>query len=205
MSGAPSFARESMRARSRLDEPLSKDDLLRACLRGEEEAWRLFLDRYGDLIFSVALRTGASPADAEEIYQSAVLAIYQKIGTLQDHEKLVSWIAGVARRQALYYLRKRSREAPQPDEGLDDVRDPAPLMQSELESLQRGQFLREAFETLRAVCRDLLASLYMTDPIPSYEEVSRSLGIPIGSIGPTRARCLDALRRTLETRGWEMT
>lgn len=183
--------------------PLSRDDLLRSCLRGDDAAWRLFLERYGDLIYSVALRTGASHSDAEEVFQNAVLAIYESIGRLKDPEKIVPWIAGLTRRQALFYFRKRSREVAEPADGLPESADPAPLPEEALTSLERGQILRDALGDLRARCRDLLTSLYLADPAPSYDEVAERLGIPVGSIGPTRARCLEGLRVALETRRWD--
>jgi RNA polymerase sigma factor (sigma-70 family) len=177
-------------------------ELVDRCVAGKDDAWAELVDRYGDLIYSVALRTGASRSDAEEIFQTTVLAIYQGLRTLRDPERLVSWIAGVARRQALTFFRKRAREVDEGD-GLPEEVDPGALSDDVLASLERAQHVQEALSTLRERCRVLLHALYLREPPADYETVCAETGIPIGSIGPTRARCLEALRAALEASGWE--
>jgi RNA polymerase sigma factor (sigma-70 family) len=181
---------------------LSPEDLVRGCLRGEDRAWRLFLERYGRLITTVIVRSGASMSDAEEVYQNTVQAIFLGLARLQDSGKIVSWIAGIARRQTYFFLRSRSRETIETTDAMADFHDPAPLPTDELESLQRSQLVLEALKSLRPRCRDLLTALYLDESEASYKEVEKTLGVPYGSIGPTRARCLDALREALIARGY---
>ncbi len=176
------------------------DELIVACCAGDDAAWREFLARYGDLLYSVALRTGVSPTDAEEVFQGCVLAVYTNLHTLRAPEKLVPWLAHLARRQTLYYLRKRRFEVPRDPlaPGADGLADPDPLPGELLEALQRGQWLREGLRQLRPRCQNLLHALYLDDPPLGYQEIVARWGIPLGSIGPTRARCLQALREALE-------
>ena len=180
----------------------SAEDLVRACARGEDAAWRLFLDRYGDLIYSVPLKMGVSRSDAEEVFQSSVLAMYQRLGTLRDANRLVAWICELARRQTLYYLRKRSRETLEEDESFGERPDSSPRVDEAILSLEESQLVREALSGLGPRCRELLTLLYLTDPVLAYKELAESLDIPIGSIGPTRARCLKSLRAGLAARGY---
>jgi RNA polymerase sigma factor (sigma-70 family) len=175
---------------------------VRGCLRGEDRAWRVFLECYGRLITTVILRSGASMSDAEEVYQNTVQAIFQGLARLQDSAKIVSWIAGIARRQTYYYLRSRSRETIETTDAMADLHDPAPLPPDEMELLQRSQVVLEALTSLRPRCRDLLTALYLDEREASYKAIEKTLGVPYGSIGPTRARCLDALREALIARGY---
>ncbi len=192
-----------MRAERRASEPaLSLDNLLRACVRGEDVAWRLFLERYGDLIYSIPLKMGVRRSDAEEIFQNAVVAIYQRLSTLRDPARIVNWVSEIARRQTLYYLRKRSREVAKPADGLPQSADRAPLAAEVLESLEASQAVREALLDLSPRCRDLLTALYLTDEAPSYKALAATYGIAIGTVGPTRAHCLKALRAALAGRGY---
>jgi RNA polymerase sigma factor (sigma-70 family) len=176
---------------------MTTEDLLRACVRGEDPAWRLFLERYGDLISSVPLTMGATRADAEEIFQNTVPAIVERLGTLRDPARIVAWICEIARRQTLYDFRKRRREALGEDDALISEPDPTAGSDALLESLQAGQLIKNSLLSIQSRCRDLSKSLYLDDPTPAYKEIAASLGIPIGSIGPTRARCLKALREAL--------
>ena len=182
--------------------PSPAHDLVQRCLAGENRAWEEFLDRYGDLIYSVALRMGASRTDAEDIVQATVFAIHRALGSMRDPDRLVPWIIGVARRQTLTLFPKRAREVPDAD-GIPDRVDPAAPSDEITASLERAQLLRDALGSLRERCRTLIHALYLREPPASYETISAETGVPIGSIGPTRARCLDALREALEGSGWD--
>ncbi len=181
---------------------IEPEDLIRACIRGEDSAWRLFLERYGDLIFSVPLKMGLSHSDAEEVFQVTVLALVERLGTLNDPRRIVAWICEVTRRQTLYYLRKRSRESFGDDEAFDAATDASPGAHEAFESLEASQVVHEALAKISSRCRDLLTALYLSDPAPAYKQIAESLEIPIGSIGPTRARCLKALQGHLTTTGY---
>jgi RNA polymerase sigma factor (sigma-70 family) len=179
--------------------PRTGDEVIRGCLRGEEGAWRAFLGQFGPLITTVATRAGAKPSDVEEIFQSAVLAIYERLGTLREPDRIVPWIATIARRTTIRYLAGRSRET-SGSAKLSDRIDEAPLAEDEIALLQRDQLLWESLADLGPRCRTILEGLYVMEPPVSYERLAEHLEIPLGSVGPTRARCLQTLRALLVSR-----
>ena len=140
---------------------------------------------------------GLSQADVDEVFQNTWLLVHEHVQGLRDPSRLRSWISTTAMRES-WRLRRRER----PEGGLDlhdapgDDDDPAEaLLDLELRAeLQRG------LETLRSPCRDLLRELFFTTK-QSYEEIAHRLRMPVGSLGPTRARCLADLARYLEGRG----
>src|SRR5262245_58275463 len=200
--GTQAMQRTSMRKRPREQSTPSTEDLLRACLLGDNTAWRLFLERYGNLIYSCSVKMGVSRSDAEEVFQRSVLAILRKLETLRDPERIIPWITEIVRRQTLYFLRSRVREIPYGGNGPLESADPAPLAGEALQSLEASQLIREVLVEMDPRCRKLLQTLYMTDPVPAYKEIADNLGMPIGSVGPTRIRCLKRLRRALVARGY---
>jgi RNA polymerase sigma factor (sigma-70 family) len=163
---------------------------------GDEAAWGDLVDRYAPLVWAVCLRSGLTRSDAEDVVQAVWLRLLEHLPRLRVAEALPGWIVTTTRRECVQHARsaqaRRSREAPLPvdpalQEGADGVDEG--LLRAE-----RYDALRAAFAQLDERCRRLLAVL-MSDPPPSYAKVSADLAMPIGSIGPTRARCLDALRR----------
>jgi RNA polymerase sigma factor (sigma-70 family) len=163
------------------------------------------------LIYSTLhLRVGLAEADREDAFQNAVIAIYTHLDGLRDHERLVPWIVRIAYRQGVNRIRSRMRrretsieEVPDAtlyEAGAEQGRElPGEGMESNLVRAQRAQ---EALGLLPERCRNLLRLLFYEDPPLDYGELSRRGGIPIGSIGPTRARCLERMRRIYDRRGW---
>lgn len=162
---------------------------------GDQGAWRDLVDRYAKLVWSVARSHRLDPADAADVSQTTWLRLAEHLHTLRDAERLPGWLATTARRESLRVIAGRRRETPSP---LDD--DPAPDPSAGPETLvlvqDRDRRLWHAFGGLTERCQQLLRIL-SSSPDLSYAEVGKSLDIPIGSIGPTRGRCLDTLRRRL--------
>lgn len=191
---------------------LTQDALVRACLDHRQGAWEEFLERYGNLIYSTILKIGLPESDAEEAFQNSVVAIYRQLPRLRDHAKLLAWIIGISHRQAVNRIRSRSRESLLPeidDTIISDSRavwgDAAPDDEAPADLRARLQGAQQTRETLAALperCRRLLTMLFLEDPPPDYQEIRRREGIPVGSIGPTRARCLDKARKIFLDRGW---
>ncbi|MBD3161670.1 MAG: sigma-70 family RNA polymerase sigma factor [Candidatus Eisenbacteria bacterium] len=180
------------------------DDLqtLVARLRaGEEDAWQLYMRRYGRIASIVAHRFHLGEEEAQELFQITFLGAYRSIDRLRDPEKLGTWTYGIAYRSAISFTRKKKQEisAEEIGEGsyFDRLPDDAPSPDDELERLDTARRLRQTVARMAAPCRPLLEALYLTEPEPSYQEVSRRLDMPIGSIGPTRGRCLEKLREML--------
>jgi len=164
------------------------------CLRGEAGAWEEFLDRYGRLIWSTAHRCGASGEEAEEIFQRSWVAVIEGLGRLENPEGIVAWIVSLTRYQSwrLFDENKKHRgsgEKTSPEEGMDAQQEEALLKE------ESGILIHQALERLPRACRQLIDLLFFTEPRPDYKEISRRLGIAVGSIGPIRARCLRKLKK----------
>ena len=187
---------------------MAATELIERCLNHADGAWEEFLRRYGRLIHATIHKVGLPADDQEEAFQITVIAIYRQLGRLRDRDRLVSWIVGIAWRQSIDRIRRRGRETRM--EELDDAVlqhsmapiEPVDLPDETRLSLERAHHAREAVEALSERCRRLLGLFFFEDPPPDYAEIARREGIPIGSLGPTRARCLERLRRYFEERGW---
>ncbi|MBD3162202.1 MAG: sigma-70 family RNA polymerase sigma factor [Candidatus Eisenbacteria bacterium] len=188
-------------------------DLVRHCLAGYDEAWAEFLRRYGDLIYATLRRkAGLGGADLEDAYQDTIVSIHRNLPLLREPQKIISWIIQIAYREGINRVRASIRARGHglesvdpgwfdtiPDEGGVDRKQPGTEDSIDLE---RAQHVREAYLILPQRCRTLLELLFYRDPAPDYRDISRQLGIPVGSIGPTRARCLEKLRKLFSDKGW---
>lgn len=180
----------------------SDPDLVRRCRAGDEAAWEALTLRYADVVYGVARRSGLDATDAGDVVQEVFLALFKSLGRLQRSERLLAWILKTARREAWRQVR-RARSAAQRERAASrgEAAD-QPLPAEVMTALEREQDVREAFQTLSERCRRLLDALFFTKAPESYADVSARLGVPVGSIGPTRSRCLAALRKALEARGF---
>jgi RNA polymerase sigma factor (sigma-70 family) len=178
---------------------LEVGELVRAAAAGDQGAWNRLVERFGGLVWSVARAHRLAADDAGDVVQTTWLRLVEHLDRLHDPERVGAWLATTARHESLRTLRLSARHvvAPTellPDEGADARLDAALL------STERDRALWGAFATLPERCRALLR-LLVADPPPSYEEVGAALGMPVGSIGPTRARCLTHLRERVIARG----
>jgi RNA polymerase sigma factor (sigma-70 family) len=181
--------------------------LVQSAADGDAAAWKALVDGLGPLVWSVVRAHGLSDADAQEVYQTAWFRFAQHLGRLREREKAGAWLASTARHECLKVLRAQRRWTPTDDpQVLDRVSEEPTPEESVLDSeeaaaeSERVRRLWQEFEELGERCRQLLRVL-MASPPPSYQEVSAALGIAVGSIGPTRQRCLRRLRARLEQRG----
>jgi len=169
--------------------------LVERCLAGDGDAWEDLVRRYRRLVYSVPARMGIRGADADEVFQMTYVTLLEKLHTVRDRERIGLWLAVTARRKAIDLIRRGSRDVELPDE-IDDT-SPEPLPIDELIRVERQASVREAFGNLGGRCRDLLGALYYEDPTPSYKTIADRFGVPHGSLGPTRARCIAKLRKLL--------
>lgn len=185
---------------------LDEQALVRECLAGSEAAWEEIVRRYRRLIYSIPIRTGLDEEGAADVFQTVCLKLLEHLSKLKDHEKLASWIITTTNRASWRFSGRTRREAPIGEGGEADstipVRpelvDEKPLAEDEHIALQRQAAVRIAVDSLSERCRDLLELLYFVEDRPSYEEVSRRMDMPVASIGPTRARCLEKLRKAID-------
>lgn len=167
--------------------------LVSAAALGDEAAWNALVDRFGRLVWAVARAHRLDAGDAEDVVQTTWLRLVEHLGRLRDPERVGAWLAATARHESLRLLRRSGRHV-RLEEDVDwDSGDPP--VDAALLGRERDAALWAAFARLGDACRRLLR-LLVADPEPSYEEVSAALGMPIGSIGPTRRRCLENLRRS---------
>lgn len=152
------------------------------------------MDRFGQMVWSVARGYRLDEATAKDVTQTVWLKLIENIDSIKDPERLPGWLATTARREALRVARARERDVPTDFEF--DVEDPGPSLDEMLIDEEESRFAVQAFKTLDDVCRELLR-LMTIDPPLSYEELSELTGRPIGSLGPTRARCLEKLRSAI--------
>jgi RNA polymerase sigma factor (sigma-70 family) len=182
------------------------------CIDRSAGAWEELLRRYAELIYSTIIRVEVPPDDREDAFQSTVLAICSSLERLRHRESIVSWIVGIAYRQAVLRIRARIKErgVPMLPESIGDGGSPGELPDDSEPpdalrlQLEESQQLKEALERLPERCRRLIRLLFFEEPTPDYVEIARREAIPIGSIGPTRARCIDRLRRIAVDQGWDV-
>jgi RNA polymerase sigma factor (sigma-70 family) len=176
--------------------------LVHAAREGRQDAWDAIVGRFLPLVGAIIRRHRLSDADGDDVSQTVWLRLVEHLDALREPEALPGWIRTTTRNECLRVLAARGRvQVVDPQEGgsfPDSSSDRA--VDDELLAAERRQALREALAELPAGRRDLLL-LLLTDPPLAYEEISARLGLPIGSIGPTRARALEQLRRTRALRG----
>lgn len=166
---------------------------------GDEQAWHELVAEFGGLVWAIARAHRLSPTDAAEVSQTTWTRLVEHVDRLNDPARVGPWLATTARRECLSVLRRGARVVPRGDE-LPDQPSDAPGHGAGLMEQERNDALWKAFESLHTRDRALLRML-IDDPRPSYDEISAALDMPVGSIGPTRARALERLRHAAERLG----
>jgi RNA polymerase sigma factor (sigma-70 family) len=199
-----------MRIRAKIEsagDPTQQDDcaLIAACLEGDSTAWEKLIHRYKRLIYSIPLKSGLSPDDAADIFQSICLKLLEKLSGLRNHEKLSSWLITTTTRECWRVTELRRRRGVRSaaadddeDDLLNEVPAPGPLADEQRQLLEEQQAVRQAVEQLADRCRELITLLFYKKDEMSYVEIARRMKMPVSSIGPTRARCLEKLKKSLE-------
>jgi RNA polymerase sigma factor (sigma-70 family) len=182
----------------RSDSPLS--EVMQAATSGDPRAWEELTSRFSSMIMGIARSCRLCDADVGEVHQTTWLRLVENIGRIEHPERVGSWLATTAKRESLRLLRKRSRISFDRDALSNLADEKAPTLDAGPLADERAIVVREAFTQLPPRCQRLLGLLSGDDP-PSYKEISRLLQIPIGSIGPTRGRCLERLGRIIEELG----
>jgi len=180
---------------------LTDEDLVTLCLRGQRKAWESLILRYERLIWAVARRSGLAEPDCADVFQHTCVKLLEKLDTLRDRRCLASWLVQTASRQCREVRRKRKvREtaarrltAEPPPESLLPV--------EEIAELEEKTILRTALDRLSPHCRRVVELTFLSRSTRSYREIAEELGIPEGSIGPTRMRCVQKLRLILRDLG----
>lgn len=173
-----------------------------AAAEGDQHAWNALVDRYTGLVWSIARGHRLGGADAADVVQTTWLRLVENLGRIRNPAAVGSWLATTARRESLRVIDRSARTMPTDSDWLLELppHDGSPGVDDRLLRTERDAVLLDALRELPPRCQTLLRVL-MADPPPRYEDVSAALDMPIGSIGPTRGRCLERLRTIIERMG----
>ena len=184
-------------------QPTDKE-LLISCRRGDESSWQALVDRYQRLIYAIPRRAGLNEDLASEVFQEVFVTLFEKMNEINEPDRLHAWLVTTARRKTWRLVSKErashSTNAGDGDAG-DEVLavvDNALLPDETLVRLEEQHRIRTALTDLDPRCRQILTMLYYQAEPPPYSDVATAMGMPEGSIGPTRARCLKKLLKLLE-------
>lgn len=188
-------------AQARLEANRNPSDqaLIEACRKGDAKAWQTVLDRYERLVFSIPRQYGLSRDDAADISQLTFTILLQSLHTLEENSRLGPWLATVARRHTWRLIERNRREGVNEAEDLTESialhGDASADFTNRWELLE---WLDYGLSRLDPRGRELIMALYFDPQKPSYAEIAARLDMPVGSIGPTRARCLERLYQILQ-------
>lgn len=183
--------------------------LVRGCLAGDRQSWETLVRRYERLLYRMALSAGLSTDDAADLFQTVCLKLLQNLDKLCDDKHLTGWLITTTKHEVWRILRQNRRKVVSPEAGddaseqaLSSLSAPDPLPEETVLRLEEEHLVRAAMQRLGESCRVLLELLYRTDPAPPYTEIARRLNVSTGAIGPTRARCLQKLKKILVQMGF---
>jgi len=181
-----------------------RDDtrLVAECLSGSEEAWSLLIEKYKALIYSIPVKYGLPPHEAADVFQVTCMELLTRLPELREPRALPKWLMQVAHHQCYRWKRQQSRVVSRDaDLQLPEPETPA-IAESLVQQTQQEQMLREAVAALTPQCRRLVELLFFETPPRPYGQVAAELGLAVGSIGFTRQKCMDRLRRQLDAMGF---
>lgn len=173
-------------------------DLVVRARDGEQGAWGDLVQRYLGMVHAICRGYHLASEDAADVNQVVWLRLAEHLGRIRNPDALGGWIAATTRNECVRVVRASGRTVPAGEADLDDDRGACTAGGLDLGLLvyERDRMMMSAFGCLDDCCQRLLR-LLMAEPRPSYGEIGAALDMPVGSIGPTRARCLDQLRRLM--------
>ena len=170
--------------------------LVKRAARGDSAAWNEIVERYAPLVWGICTRFQLSNHDREDVGQNVWLLLVEQLGKLREPAALPGWLATTTHRECLRVV-TATHKSERLATGLDDAPEFVnnTMIDEEILMAERNAALRTALAELPPRCRQLMAML-ISDPPCSYADISATLQIPVGSIGPQRARCLERLRKS---------
>jgi RNA polymerase sigma factor (sigma-70 family) len=179
---------------TQMAQAVTHGELLSRAARGDQAAWNTLVESFGQMVWSIARSFHLDDATAKDVTQTVWLKLVENCDRITDPERLPGWLATTCRREALRVARLRQRTIPTEFEY--DVQDPSPSLEALLVEDEEVREVVIAFSALGKDCQQLLR-LLATEPPLSYEEISEITGRPVGSLGPTRARCIARLKSAM--------
>lgn len=176
--------------------------MVAAAAQSSSWAWTALMDRFGARVCSVARRHGLSAHDVDDVAQATWMCLFEHIGEIREPRAIGSWLATTARHKSLRVLHAKVREQPTEDEHMQ-LAAIEPVNEQRLVAAEQRSALLASLERLTERQCALMRSL-LAEPAPRYAQLSQSLGMPQGSIGPTRHRCLERLRSDESLAAWRV-
>jgi RNA polymerase sigma factor (sigma-70 family) len=168
-----------------------------SCRGGDEAAWEALVHRYQRLIYAIPRRAGLDEDLAADVFQDVFTTLFQKLNDIEEPEKIQAWLVTTARRKTSRLLAKgrqwKQTSGDEDDTELMNIPDKAEMPDAVLVQLEQQHRVRTAVKSLDERCRRLLEMLFYQSEALPYAEIAAALGTNEGSIGPTRARCLQKL------------
>src|ERR1700720_733596 len=189
-------------AQKRAAAPWNDTRLVKECLSGNEQGWALLIEKYKGLIYSIPVKYGLPPHDAADVFQATCTELLVRLPEIREPRALPKWLMQVAHHEC--YRSKRQQQRLVSRDGEPDLPEPEtpPIVESVMQQTQEEQMLREAMSALSPQCRRLVELLFFETPARPYADVAKDLGLAVGSIGFTRQKCMDRLRRQLDVLGF---
>ena len=196
---SPVFTREAKKSTP----PWSEARLVKECLSGNEEAWSLLIEKYKALIYSIPVKYRLPTQEAADVFQATCLELLKRLPELREPRALPKWLMQVAHHQCYHLKRQQQRLLSRDDENQDlPVPETPAIAESLIQQTQEEQMLRDAVAQLSPQCQRLVQLLFFETPARPYHEVAAELGLAVGSIGFTRQKCMERLRRDLDDLGF---
>lgn len=180
----------------------SDEHLIKACLKGDADAWAALIDKYKNLIYSIPIKFGMHQ-DAADIFQAVCVDLMSELSNLREHRALPKWIIQTCYHRCLHHRKIEERNVElEPEHAERPAGGEEALPEQMLVQLEQEQMLREALSDMPERCERMIQMLFYETPARPYEEIAKDLGLATGSIGFIRGRCLAQLRKELEKRGF---
>jgi RNA polymerase sigma factor (sigma-70 family) len=190
------------RASKQSSRAVSDTLLVKQCLSGNQEAWSQLIEKYKALIYCIPFKYGLPADDAADIFQATCMELLARLPELREPRALPKWLMQVAHHQCCRWKQQQRRMVSRDGESdLPEPETPA-IADSLVQQTQDEQMLREAIAELTPQCQRLVKLLFYEAPARPYAEVAAELGLSVGSIGFTRQKCIQKLRRHLEQLGF---
>lgn len=186
------------------DSAVDLERVLERCKRSDQRAWAELVERFQRLVYSIPRRMGLTEDDAADVFQTTFVSLLRHLDRIEHPGTLPKWLSVTASRESLRLRRLSARTTSLSDSGTLTLDELIASEESSAEDLATHAAMSyevsQAMKSISSRCRELLNMLYANDP-KDYKQISAELGMPVGAIGPTRARCLEKLRATLERDG----
>lgn len=170
----------------------SDAEVLARCRAGQDAAWNELVNRYGRLVYSVPRQYGFDAATCDDLFQEVFAVLLASLPRIREPDRVRSWLLTTVHRLC---RRHRGRSAPEPLAEAPPI-DDSPADQADRR--ERHDLVRQALRELGGPCRKLLEALFLSPNRMEYHQIARDLNMPLGSVGPTRARCLAKLLEVVE-------